>query len=127
MCIRDRTLATPGQDLERRRVRLGEHVGLVHTGETLDRGAVEPDAFGERALELGGCDRDRLEVTEHVGEPQPYEANITLLECAKNELFLLAHSAPPETSFHLVRCVPAKCVAAMFQPVSYTHLRAHET
>ena len=83
----------PRQDLERRRVRLGEHVGFVDPGEPLDRRAVEADALGEGALEFGGCHRDRLQEAEHVGEPQPHEADVTLFERAQYKLGLLVHAA----------------------------------
>ena len=49
--------AAPRQDLERRRVGLGEHVGLVDPGEALDGRAVEADALVEGVLELGRRDR----------------------------------------------------------------------
>ena len=88
-----RRLAAPRQHLERRRVGLGEHVGLVDPGEALDRRAVEADALVERALELGRRDRDRLEEAEHVGEPQPHEADVALLERPEHELLLLVHGA----------------------------------
>jgi len=84
-------LAAPGQQLERGRVRLGDHVRLVHPGESLDRGPVEADALGERALELGGGHRDRLEEAEHVGEPQPDKTDVTLLQRPEHELFLPVH------------------------------------
>ena len=58
---RGRALAPPRQDLERRRVGLGEHVGLVDAGEALDGRAVEADALVEGPLELGRRDGDGLE------------------------------------------------------------------
>ena len=51
------------QDLERRRIRAGEHVRFAGPGEPLDRRAVEADALGERPLDLGGRDRDGFEKT----------------------------------------------------------------
>src|SRR6266581_8004098 len=63
-------------------------------GEALDRRAVEADAFLEGAVELRRRDRDRLEVAEHIGEPQPHEADLALFECAKDELLLTIHSSP---------------------------------
>ena len=86
-----RALAAPRQDLERRRVGLGQHVGLVDPGEPLDGRAVEPDALVEGALELRRRDRHGLQEPEHVGEPQPHEADVALLECPEHEVFLLAH------------------------------------
>ena len=88
---RGRPLAAPRQDLERRRVGLGQHVGLEDAREALDRRAVEADALGERALELGRGHRDGLQRAEHVGEPQPHEADVALLERPQDEVFLLTH------------------------------------
>jgi hypothetical protein len=83
---------SPRQDLERRRVRLRQHVRLVDAGETLDGGAVEADPLGEGPLELGRRDGDRLEEAQHVGEPQPHEPDVALLERPEHEVFLLAHA-----------------------------------
>jgi hypothetical protein len=84
--------AVPGDsDLERCRVWLGEHVSLVDPGESLDGGTVEPNAFGEGALELGRRDRHRLQEAEHVREPQPHEADVALLKGAQHELGLFIH------------------------------------
>ena len=86
-----RVLTPPREQLERRRVGPGDHVRLVHPGETLDRGPVEADAVGERALEFGRRDGDGLERAEHVGEPEPDETNIPLFERAQHEFFLPIH------------------------------------
>ena len=84
-------LAAPRQDLERRRVGLGQHVGLVDAREALDGRAVEADALGEGALELGRRDGHGLQRAEHVGEPQPDEADVALFDRAQHELFLTVH------------------------------------
>ena len=65
----------------------------MHAGEALDRRAVEADALGERAFELGRCDGDRLEEAQHVGEPQPDETDVSFLDRAKDELLLAFHAA----------------------------------
>ena len=88
---RARRLGPPGQDLEGPRVRPGQHVRLGDPGEALDRGAVEADALVEGAFELGRRHRHRLEEAEHVGEPEPDEADVALLEGAEHELLLLVH------------------------------------
>ena len=87
-------LAAPRQDLERRRVRVGEQVGLVGAGQTLDRGAVEAEALAERALDLGRRDRHRLEGADDVREPEPDELDAPLLDRAQNEVTLLVHRIP---------------------------------
>jgi hypothetical protein len=88
-------LAPPGQQLERAGVRLGDHVRLVDPGKTLDRRAVEADPLGERTLQLGGRDGHRLQVAEHVGEPQPDEPDVTLVERAEHEFLLPVHGHHP--------------------------------
>jgi hypothetical protein len=72
----------------------------MHAGEALDRGPVETDAVGKRALELGRGDRHGLERAEHVGEPEPDKANVPLLERAQHEFFLPVHG------YHLRRFSP---------------------
>jgi hypothetical protein len=84
-------VSAPRQDLEGRGVGLGQHVRLVDAGEALDRGTVEADPLGEGALELRRRDRHGLEGAEHVGEPEPDEADVTLLDGAQHELFLTVH------------------------------------
>ena len=86
-------LAAPGQHLERARVGLGEHVGLVDPGEALDDRAVEADALGEGPLELGRRDGHRLQGAEHVGEPEPDEPDVALFDRAEHELLLTVHGS----------------------------------
>ena len=88
-------VTAPRQHLEGRRVGLGQHVGLVDPGEALDGRAVEADALGEGPLELGGGDGHGLERPEHVGEPQPHEADVALLDGAEDELLLTIHGSNP--------------------------------
>ena len=81
----------PRQYLERRRIGPGDHVGLRGPGEALDRGSVEADSLLERTLEFGWCDGDRLQVSEHIGEPQPDEADIAFFQRAQHEFLLPIH------------------------------------
>src|SRR5262249_32196231 len=46
----------------------------------LDRRSVEGHALLERAFELGRRDREALELAEHVGEPETYEAHAALFD-----------------------------------------------
>ncbi len=71
-------LGSPREDRERRRIRHGEHVGLLDGVEAGDRGAVEAHAALERVAELVAVDRERLQLTEDVGEPEPDEADVAL-------------------------------------------------
>jgi hypothetical protein len=100
-------LRAPRQDLEGRRVGLGEHVRLVDPGEALDRGAVEADPLGEGPFELGRSHRDGLQEAQDVGEPEPHETDVSLLQGAEHELFLLAHVITlPPTRFRHVTAAP---------------------
>src|SRR5439155_24011878 len=47
--------------------------------------------FFERAFELGRRDRERLQEPEHVGEPQPDEADVPLLDGAEDVLLVEHH------------------------------------
>ncbi len=87
-------LAAPRQDLERGGVGVGEQVGFVRPRQALDRRAVESEALGERALDLGRRDRHRLQGADDVGEPEPDELDAALLDRAQNEVTLLVHRIP---------------------------------
>ena len=83
----------PRQHLEGRWIGMGHHVGLVDPGEAFDGRAVEAHPLGERPLELGRRDRDRLQEAENVGEPHPDEPDVSLLDGPQHELGLLVHPA----------------------------------
>jgi hypothetical protein len=84
-------LATPGQQLEGAGVGAGEHVALLDAAEAVDGRAVELHALVERVLELRGGDGERLQLPEHVGEPEAYEAHPALLDGAQHVLLLAIH------------------------------------
>jgi hypothetical protein len=86
-----RVFAAPRHDLERARVRHREHVGLLDPAVTLDRGTVERHALLERGLQLGGGDREALERAQHVGEPEPHEADSPFLDGAEHVVVLVLH------------------------------------
>src|SRR5215212_6644480 len=76
----DRVLgAAPGEDPEGVGVGHGDHVGLLDAVEARDRGPVEAHAVGERVLQLVLADRERLELAEDVGEPEPDELDVLVL------------------------------------------------
>ena len=68
----------PRQDPEGGRVRHRDHVGLLDRVEAGDRRSVEAHPPFKGVGELGGVDREGLELTEDVGEPEAYEADVTL-------------------------------------------------
>ena len=72
-------LRPPRQHRERRRVGHRDHVGLLDRVEAGDRGAVETHPALERVVELGRVDRERLQLAEDVGEPEPDEADAALV------------------------------------------------
>jgi hypothetical protein len=86
----------PGQHLKRGRVGFGEHVCLVDAREAFDRRAVEPDALFEGVLQLRRRHRHGFQVSEHVGEPEAHEPDVTLFQRPEDEFLLLlhAHSVP---------------------------------
>src|SRR6185369_15916657 len=86
------------EHLERGRVRHRDHVGLVHPGEALDGRPVEADALLERGLQFGRRHRYALERAEHVGEPQPHETDVALLQGPEHELLLTVHCARSRSS-----------------------------
>ena len=51
-------IRTPREQLERRGIRLQEHVRLVDARQALDRRAVETNALGERFFKLARVDRN---------------------------------------------------------------------
>ena len=87
----------PGEQVERRRIRSHQHVALLGPAEPVDRRTVELHALGEGALELGSGDRERLELAEHVGEPQADQPDATLLDGAQHVVLLTFHRAMMDT------------------------------
>ena len=85
------TVTDPGQQFEGGRVRHGQHVGLLRPGEAVDHGPVEHEAVLEGLVQLGRGDRERLEEALDVGEPEPHEADVPLLDRAQHRLLLGAH------------------------------------
>jgi len=73
---------TPRKELEGVRHGKGEHVRLLERGKAVNRRAVKADTLLERLLELLRRYRKRLEVAEHVGEPESDEADVSLLDGA---------------------------------------------
>ena len=72
----------PGQQREGAGIGLGHHVGFLDAGEAVDRGAVKAHALVERAFELGRGHREALEGAKHVGEPEPDELDLLVLDDA---------------------------------------------
>ena len=73
-------LRAPGDQREGRRVGHRDHVRLLDRVEAGDRGAVEAHAAVEGVLQLGGVDREALQLAQHVGEPEADEAHVVLLD-----------------------------------------------
>jgi hypothetical protein len=84
-------VAPPRQHLEGVRVGPQQRVALLHAGEPVDRGAVEAHALGEGVLQLGGGDRDRLQLPEHVGEPEEDEPHSPLFHRPQHVVLLSLH------------------------------------
>ncbi len=82
-----------GQQLEGVGVGAGQHVALLHPAEAVDGRTVEVHALVEGALQLGRRDGERLELAEHVGEPEADEADAALLDGAQHVVLLAFHGA----------------------------------
>ena len=78
--------------LERVRVRDGEHVALLDPAEAVDGRAVELHALLEGGVQLDRRDGHRLELAEHVGEPQAHEAHPSFLDGAQHVVLLVVHA-----------------------------------
>ena len=85
-------LAAPRQDLERGRIRLGQHVGFEDAGQALDRGPVESESLLEGAFHLGRGQGHGLERSYDVGEPQPHEPHVALFDRPQDKLLLAVHT-----------------------------------
>ena len=113
-------LGAPGDQVEGRGVRHRDHVRLLDRVEAGDRGPVETHAAVEGVLELGGVDREALQLAEDVGEPEPHETDVVLLDHlddVSRALRLLCHSASLIRSAkepHDRRTEPARCEATYY-------------
>ena len=79
----------PRQQLERGGVGPGQHVGLVDPAEPVYRAAVELHALTESSLKLSRRYGHRLELPEHIGEPEPNQAHAALLRGPQSVVLLL--------------------------------------
>ena len=94
-----------GEDLEGRRVGPGDHVGLLDAREALDGGPVEAHPVLEGLLELGRSDRERLEETLDVGEQEPDELELPLVDGAQHKLVVYRQSHVTSLGW-LLHCAP---------------------
>jgi len=83
----------------------GEHVALLHPAEAVDGRAVELHALVEGVLELGGTDRERLQLTEDIGEPEADEAHAAFFDGSQDVVGLGLHGCHDGTRQHLCRTV----------------------
>ncbi len=84
----------PGEQGEGAGIGVGHHVGFLDAGEAVDRGPVEAHALVEGAFELGRGDGEALEGAKHVGEPEPDELDLLVLDDLEDVLlgeFLVCH------------------------------------
>ena len=80
---------SPWEDLPSCGVRKGYGVGFVAAGEAVDDGTVEACAGVQHMLEFVDGDRETLDRSEDVGEPQSDEPNVLLVGGAEDEFFRL--------------------------------------
>ena len=84
----------PRQHLERRRVGMHEHVGILQACEAVDGRPVEADAFLKRDFDVGGRNGDVFQIAENVGEPQSQKANVALFNLLDDILLRIDHESP---------------------------------
>ncbi len=82
-------------ELEGGRVGNRDHVGFLDRVEPGDRRAVEAHPVVERALELGGRDREALQVAFDVGEPEVDELHALLVHLSQHSLSLRRNARRP--------------------------------
>jgi hypothetical protein len=87
----DLLLGPPGEHSEGGGVGPRQHVGLLDAGVPVDRGTVEGHPLLEGNLQLGRADRNRLEESKDVGEPEADEADAPLLDRSHHVIGLFAH------------------------------------
>ena len=90
-------LRPPGEHREGGRVGHGDHVRLLDGVEARDRRAVEAHPALEGVLQLLRVHREALELPQDVREPQPDEADVTVLDEGDDVLGglrLVGHTAP---------------------------------
>src|SRR5690606_5915133 len=79
-----------------------EHVGFLDAREAVDRRSVEGHAVFECVLELGGADREALQVAEHVGEPEAHQADAAFFDGSQHVVALLVEHLAHLTSLVVV-------------------------
>ena len=93
----------PREELERVGIGDRQHVSFLDAREPVDRRAVERHAVLERVLELGGADREALQIAEHVGEPQAHESHAAFFDSAQHVVAMLIEHLAHLTSLVGVR------------------------
>jgi hypothetical protein len=86
-----RVLTAPRHDLERVRVGHGEHVGFLDPAVPLDGRAVERHALDQGGFELRRGDREALQETQDVGEPETDEPDAPFLDGSEHVVGLCLH------------------------------------
>ena len=92
----------PGDELEGRGVRLGDHVALVDAGKALDGRPVEAHALLQTLVELGWGDVEALEPAQNIGEPELNEADILLFDNLEYILFRFTCQHSLHLSFFII-------------------------
>ena len=82
---------SPREQLETVGVQAGQHVALLNPRESVDRRSVERHPLLEGVLELGRADGEALQLSQHVGEPQPNKPDAALLDRAQDVVQLGLH------------------------------------
>ncbi len=89
----------PGEQGEGAGIGIGDHVGFLDAGEAVDRGTVEAHALFEGAFEFGRGDGEALEGAEHIGEPEPDELDLLVLNDLEDILLRSVSCLPSALPF----------------------------
>ena len=83
--------SVPGMSWKLFGIREGEHVALLDPAEAVDGRTVELDTLLERGVELDRGDGDGLDLAEHVGEPEPHQADPSFFDGPQHVVLLVIH------------------------------------
>lgn len=107
-------LGTPGKDLERRGLRIGEHVRFTVEREAAHAAPVEAHALFEGVFKLARDNGEGLHAAEYVAEPETHKVDIAAFHGFQHEILIRA--ACHGTSFLLAFAhYNERRVATMFQ------------
>ena len=88
-------LGSPGEDLQRRQIRIQIHIGFLDPGEAVDGGAVEHAFIVQYTIQLTGCHCNIFQIAKQIRELQTDEFHILFFH-KTDDIFLgiIVHRYP---------------------------------